>query len=45
MSSPPTGIGALRFLKTENAAAEFVHIKDVLTKLFLCTVEVLFFIV
>lgn len=42
MSSPPTGIGALRFLKTENAAGEFVHIKDILTKLFLCTVEVLF---
>ena len=40
MSSPPAGIGALRFLKTENAAAEFVHIKDILTKLFLCTVEV-----
>jgi len=44
MSSPPTGFGALRFLKTENAAAEFVHIKDILTKLFLCTVE-LFIIV
>lgn len=42
MSSPPTGIGALRFLKTENAAGEFVHIKDIITKLFLCTVEVLF---
>lgn len=42
MSSPPTGIGALRFLKTENAAGEFVHIKDILTKLFLCTMEVLF---
>lgn len=42
MSSPPTGIGALRFLKTENAAGEFVLIKDILTKLFLCTMEVLF---
>lgn len=41
MSSPPTGFGALRFLKTENAAGEFVHIKDILTNLFLCTVEVI----